>query len=126
MPARKSHQIASLRAERELIGQEMENLRERLAVLERRGNDVSAKLAHIEVAGRTRMGKPTLSRAIVRVAWEDFQRMTWQRHGVTTDDLFESMRAKVPDLRKATLRVYLHRFWKRTGKSTSGAVSGTG
>jgi len=111
MPASKSQQMKTLRAERDSIGQEIGSLRERLAVLERRSVEINAKIAHLEAGGRTRIGNPR--RSIARVAWKDFERLTWQRNGITTDDIFESLRAKVPRLRKATLRVYLHRFRKK-------------
>jgi hypothetical protein len=93
-----------LRAERGSIGAAIATLRERLSELELRGHEINTKLASLEVRSRSRTG------TIARVAWEDFERLTWRRNGVTTDDIFESLRAKVPRLRKATLRVYLHRF----------------
>jgi hypothetical protein len=108
MTVSKSNQRKLLRAQLEAVGIELAAARERLAELERRGVEISSKLAHIEVHSRGRSGNP--GPTIMRVAWKDFQRLTWRHNGVTTDDIYESLRAKVPRLRKATLRVYLHRF----------------
>lgn len=111
MTKRKSDQIATLRAERDRIGVEMASLRDRLAALERRGAEIGSQISSLQMTGSGR-GRPTLSRALVRQVWDVIEEMTWSRKGVTAWDLYEGLRWRVPNLRKDTLRVYLHRFWK--------------
>lgn len=110
MTKRKSEQIAALRAERMRVGAEIVALRERLVALERRGMSLGSRILHLEMGGRTRMGQPTLSNAIIRQVWEHIARMSWDGRGVPAKELHWALRSEIPDLRPGTLRVYLHRF----------------
>lgn len=110
MTKRKSQQIADLRAEHLRVGAEIASMREELAALEKRGSDLQSKIQHLEMSGRTRIGKPTLSDAIIRQVWDEIVRMTWGGKAVPAKDLYWALRSAVPGLRPGTLRVYMHRF----------------
>lgn len=113
MTKRKSKQIAELFAEREQVGAEIANLRELLLALERRGDALTARILHLQMSGRTRVGQPTFSNAIIRRLWEQVQKLSWDGRGIPADDLLQVLRSDIPNLRTGTLRVYLHRLKQR-------------
>ena len=110
MTKKKSDVIASLRAENERDRTEMASLREKLEVLERRSSERRNEIERLRMSGRTRLGRPTLSRTLFRRVWKEIEELTWDGKGIPADEIYEVLRSRVDGLRPGTLRVYLHRF----------------
>lgn len=110
MTRKKSDLIASLEAENERDREEMASLRERLEALEHLSSARKNEIARLKISGRTRLGRPTLSRTLFRRVWKEIEDLTWDGRGIPADQIYQVLRSKVDGLRPGTLRVYLHRF----------------